>query len=407
MQTLQFSLHDVPLGVLTNLPGDRNIWAFDPDYIALKDRPTLGLAFEDVYGHLIDRPIQAQLRLPPYFSNLLPEGPMRDFLARRAGVNPNKEFDLLKELAPDLPGAVQLCTSHSRERIEATKPDSGIVLHDLASSAYHFSLAGIQLKFSGTLVGRERLTVAADGLNGAWIVKLPSPGFYELPEHEFVMMELARRIGIDVPETALLSLEAIQGLPSDLGCAHGSCAYVVRRFDRLPNGARVHMEDFAQIFGVYPEQKYQAANYRNIAEVLFCVAGESALQEFVRRLVFMVLIGNGDMHLKNWSVIYPDQRHATLAPAYDFISTICYLPHDRLALNFAGSKDFCAFSLGSLKRWASKARLPESLVVDVAASTIRDFAQAWPAVHELHLNKAAIAAIEAHCARIPLWRSIL
>ena len=56
--------------------------------------------------------------------------------------------------------------------------------------------------------------------------------------------------------------------------------------------------------------------------------------EFLRRFVFNALIGNADMHLKNWSLIYPDRRAAMLAPAYDFVSTIAYLPDDRLALTF-------------------------------------------------------------------------
>jgi len=402
IHSLQFSLHNVPLGSLTNLPGDRNIWTFDPRYIAMQRRPTLGLAFEDIYGGLIDRPLQAQLRLPPYFSNLLPEGPMRDFLARRAGVNPQKEFFLLKALAQDLPGALQLCVQQDDPAASTMDLSSG---PQLPALGYHFSLAGVQLKFSGTLTAHDRITIAADGANGAWIIKLPSAAYPGVPENEFAMMELARQIGIDVPETVLLPLSAIHGLPADLPFAHESRVYAIRRFDRLCDGSRVHIEDFAQVFGVYAEKKYQAANYQNIAEVVFCACGEAAVTEFIRRLVFSVLIGNGDMHLKNWSIIYPDQHHAALAPAYDFVSTICYLPQDKLALNLAGSKEFYAFSLEQLKRWASKARLPESLVIDAAENAMLAFAKAWPLVYDLGLNSAAIRTIEAHLLKIPLWRA--
>lgn len=48
-----------------------------------------------------------------------------------------------------------------------------------------------------------------------------------------------------------------------------------------------------------------------------------------------VLIGNGDMHLKNWSFTYRARRHAGLSPAYDFVSTLTYLPGDRSALAFS------------------------------------------------------------------------
>ena len=62
------------------------------------------------------------------------------------------------------------------------------------------------------------------------------------------------------------------------------------------------------------------------------------MPEFVRRLVFSVLIGNGDMHLKNWSLLYPDGRTPLLSPAYDFVSTVPYIPGDSLALSFGGAK---------------------------------------------------------------------
>mgnify|MGYP006429708259 CR=1 FL=1 len=66
------------------------------------------------------------------------------------------------------------------------------------------------------------------------------------------------------------------------------------RFDRTRDGARVHVEDFAQVFGVLPDAKYGRASYRNVAEVLGIETSEADVAEFVRRLVFNVLIGNQD-----------------------------------------------------------------------------------------------------------------
>ena len=92
------------------------------------------------------------------------------------------------------------------------------------------------------------------------------------------------------------------------------------------------MEDFAQVFAA--ADKYDSKiNYQSIANVIWQEIGLDAVLEYVRRLVHMVLIGNADMHLKNWSLIYPDGVHAKLAPAYDLVSTIVYadiaktLPH--------------------------------------------------------------------------------
>ncbi|WP_244511265.1 HipA domain-containing protein [Vreelandella arcis] len=90
---------------------------------------------------------------------------------------------------------------------------------------------------------------------------------------------------------------------------HGSC-FVIERFDRLSDGSAVHIEDFTQVFDVYAEQKYKTATLRNIAQVLAAETSDADIAEFIRRLVFCVLTGNGDMHMKNWSLIYPDRRNA-------------------------------------------------------------------------------------------------
>jgi len=74
------------------------------------------------------------------------------------------------------------------------------------------------------------------------------------------------------------------------------------------------MEDFAQVFGEFPNDKYKRHSYTNIAAVLWAEIGEDAILEFVRRLVFSVLIGNADMHLKNWSS-FIQPPHARLSRA--------------------------------------------------------------------------------------------
>src|SRR5690606_7027225 len=139
-----------------------------------------------------------------------------------------------------------------------------------------------------------------------------------------------------------------EGLP--LGVTRirpGSC-YAVRRFDRSATG-RIHIEDFAQVFNVYPENKYDRFNYESIANVIAQTCGEQSLREFVRRLVFMVVSGNADMHLKNWSLRY--QPGAALSPAYDFVATVVYPDVKReLALNLSKSKNFEAVDIGHFER---------------------------------------------------------
>ncbi|MBV9992558.1 MAG: type II toxin-antitoxin system HipA family toxin [Alphaproteobacteria bacterium] len=391
-------LHDRRIGTLTNLPGERVLFAFDESYIGDAARPTLSLSFKDRFGQIIADIAPTRVRLPSFFSNLLPEGAMREYLARQAGVASEREFFLLWALGRDLPGALKI-GGGGPPRPEDVKPRRRPAGN---GDTLRFSLAGVQLKFSAVKEAGGGLTVPAEGVGGSWIVKLPSTVHAGVPENEFTMMKLARRIGIDVPETALVKLAKIAGLPEGVEIA-GRNAFAIRRFDRGPAGA-VHMEDFAQVFGVYPEQKYRKASYRSIAKVLWIETGENGVEEFVRRLVFTALIGNGDMHLKNWSLVYPDGRRAALSPAYDFVSTIAYIRNDALALNFTDSKEFASLTIDEFVRFAAKAGLPEKLTLDTARETVSRFREAWRKRGDL-VPPPVEKAIAAHLKALPLWQS--
>lgn len=76
------------------------------------------------------------------------------------------------------------------------------------------------------------------------------------------------------------------------------------------------------------------------------------------------------MHLKNWSLVYPDRRTPRLSPAYDFVSTIAYIDDDEAALKFVRTRRFDQFSRNELSYLAAKARLPEKSVLAVARDTV-------------------------------------
>ena len=158
----------------------------------------------------------------------------------------------------------------------------------------------MQLKFSTIGESRQGLTIPALGVGGSWIVKLPSREYEGVPENEYSMMTLARHIGMDVPAIDLVDVSSIQNLPPEIKPLEGK-AFITKRFDRLKDGSAVHIEDFGQIFGIYPRDKYKKANYANIAEVIAAEGAADDAAEFIRRLTFDVLIGNADMHVKNWS----------------------------------------------------------------------------------------------------------
>lgn len=404
VSTLNVLLYGEPIATITNVGNDRTLFAFMDSYIHDESRPVLGLGFKDALGGLLTNFKPTQTKLTPFFSNLLPEETMRHYLAERAGVNPAREFFLLWVLGQDLAGAITVEPADG----EALPPNVHQDIDDETKIdvPMRFSLAGVQLKFSAVQQANGGLTIPATGQGGSWIVKLPSSRFDAVPENEYSMMELARMLGMDVPETQLLPINQIANIPDGIGkfgdAFKNAQAFVIKRFDRAGDQA-VHIEDFAQVFGVYPQDKYKKASMRNIAQVIGIEGQDEDIAEFTRRLVFNTLIGNADMHLKNWSVIYKDKRTASIAPAYDFVSTIPYIPDDSASLKVSRSKKFSDFTLDELSHLAAKAMLPEKLVLDTAKQTVAGFHEIW-AKEKAHLpvTKSTIEAIETHLRSIPL-----
>jgi serine/threonine-protein kinase HipA len=186
-------------------------------------------------------------------------------------------------------------------------------------------------------------------------------------------------------------------------CQKPSARLAVRRFDRRDDGGRIHIEDFAQVFNLYPDDKDRKASYSNIARVLWAEAGEAAAAEFVRRLVFAVLIGNGDAHLKNWSLLYPDGRTPTLAPAYDLVPTVAFLPHQQLALSLGGTRNFDEVDRDRLRGFAERAGLPVRAVWKTARETVQAVRDVWPRHEPLRMLPDKIrVAVERHMKTIGL-----
>ena len=401
---LDILLHDRLIAKLTHLPGDRNLFTFERDYIDDSERAILSLSFKDTYGALITDFKTTRTRLPPFFANLLPEGHMREYLASQANINQQREFYLLAALGKDLPGALKVRSAASTGLDLARNEDLDEVNElDKEKEVLRFSLAGVQLKFSAIWETEGGLTIPVDGVGGSWIVKLPSSIYAGVPENEYVMMELARQFGMDVPETALVSIDQIHGIPKGVG-TRTNHAFITKRFDRTENGEGVHIEDFAQVFGLYPEKKYQSASYGNIAQVIWAEVGEEGIIEFIRRFVFNALIGNGDMHLKNWSLIYQDKKHAALAPAYDFVSTIPYIPKDQLALNFVDSKAFQSLTYDQFRRFVKKTGLPETIVLETVRESVIRFKQLWKSIHDFPIDKEIVSVINKHLESIPIYK---
>ena len=96
--TLAVNLGERRIGIIHRLAGDRHLFAFEQDYVDDANRPTLSLTYRGQTGGLVTAVRAVSRRLPPFFSNLLPEGHLREYLANKAGVKPEREFFLLAAL---------------------------------------------------------------------------------------------------------------------------------------------------------------------------------------------------------------------------------------------------------------------------------------------------------------------
>ncbi len=397
-RVLSVLLGDLPVGRLTLSASDGSDFRLLESYRQAYPRPVLGQTFLDDPNHVWS----TRARVPPWFSNLLPEGPLRELIAKQAGVPATREFFLLRHLGEDLPGGVRIIRDDAEVGAPEDKEELAEHAGGEATDAWHFSLAGVQLKFSARRSERG-LTIPATGRGGDWIVKLSDARFRHVPQIEYATMRWAGASGIAIPEMDLVPIADMTGLPSSYGDFVDPLGLAIRRFDRPAPDTRVHMEDFAQILSLYPEEKYRKYNYETLAKLIGALGAEGDLAEYVRRLVFMVASGNGDMHHKNWSLIYPDGLKARLSPAYDLVSTIQYHPNDTLALNLGGSKRWEDVTEETFRGMARKVGVEGGLMafwVDQARTAILD---AWQNNrNDFGYDAEARKNIERHFTRVPL-----
>lgn len=207
-------------------------------------------------------------------------------------------------------------------------------INDLAqvTVANSTTVTGVQSKLSIDLQqdntgGPQRLTIV--GLMGRYILKPQTERFERLPEIEDLSMHLAEIAKIPtVPHTLIRFVD-------------GELNYITRRIDRTDDGQKLPMEDMCQLSGKLTEQKYQGS-YELIAKIIEQYSSLPQLDKinYWQQVVFSWIIGNTDMHLKNFSLYSPRTDHYVLSPTYDQVSTKIVMPEDteEMALSLNGFK---------------------------------------------------------------------
>lgn len=194
------------------------------------------------------------------------------------------------------------------------------------------TLTGVQTKLSLDIAndadGRPA-HLAIVGLWGRYILKPPTPLYPHLPELEDLTMHLARLARVSVVPHSLIRF------------ADGELCYITRRIDRTPTGRKLAMEDMCQLTERLTEQKYKGS-YEQIAKAIrrFSAIPLLDVANFWELVVFSWIVGNADMHLKNFSLYSPRPAEFVLAPAYDLLATAIVMPDDteELALTLNAKK---------------------------------------------------------------------
>ena len=201
----------------------------------------------------------------------------------------------LRLLSPKLEELLDLPFSAEEQRREA-------VLR-----AGRLSIPGVQPKLSARLrVSAGTMELVDRG--GRFILKPQHSTFPQLPENEDLTMKMAALVGIEVPLHGLLYSK------------DRTLTYFIKRFDRPARGEKLATEDFAQLAGLERETKYDYSIERLIGLLDFCTFAQVERARLFPRILFSYLVGNEDMHLKNFSLVTRSGK-TELAPAYDFLST--------------------------------------------------------------------------------------
>jgi len=312
-------------GVLRQEPGERISFTYDARYLDTESPAiahTLPLRPESFIS---------QSGLPPFFDNLVAEGWLEDVQTRLIGKHRVSRFELLLAFGQDCAGAVSVVDPEPRER-GIVPPDDPMAFAIMAGRA---SLSGIQPKLAlcerdGTLHPTRTNELSTH------IAKFPSPRHDDLVTNEY-LATLAFKALMPDDDIVHLHIGELDGFDAP--------ALIIKRFDRTDEGQRIHFEEFNQLLGFPSESKYDGSHKDMagfIRQIPACLPVE--VYRLYRRILAGLLLGNTDMHLKNFAMFHTASG-LRLTPAYDIVAAALY-GYKTIALSIDGSGNI---PIGDLK----------------------------------------------------------
>jgi serine/threonine-protein kinase HipA len=313
-------------GELRQEPGGRCVFTYDSTYLEA-GHPSIAFKLpRQAPSHVCEQ------GLHPFFDNLVAEGWLRNAQARALKVNPDNRFALLLAFGHDCAGAVSVIDPAPTTE-PSIDPGDPTAMAALTSRA---SLSGVQPKLLAVKEGRSYRPARRDETS-AFIAKLPSGALRDIVENEYLTTVACRALLPDdeIAESEVAKLEGVN-----------EQALLVKRFDRLPSGAKRHFEEFNQLLGKRSGDDKYDASYDDMAKFVLKTPGCTPVDAWrlFRRVLVCFLTGNTDAHLKNFAMFHTSDG-LRLTPAYDLLAAALYPEYRQIALAVGNAANL---ELGSL-----------------------------------------------------------
>ncbi len=310
----------------------------------------------------------------PFFANLLPEGEIRELIAKQFRISEQNAYALLEKIGGECAGAVSILPRGSQ-------PIDRSGYRELDEEAFHkmlaelpmrpllagekgirLSLAGAQNKLPVYIDDEDKIYIATGNSPSTHILKPAIPRLEETVVNEAFCMTLAWRMQIPVADVVIRKNQ--------------DTILVVTRYDRerKKDGTvvRLHQEDFCQALGILPEQKYESEGGPSL-ERCFSLLKEHSIRPAADQrallgwVIFNVLVGNADAHAKNISILFTD-KGPRLAPFYDLLSTQVYPTlADKFAMKIGGENRARWLHTRNWERFADAVSLKRRYVLNMVS----------------------------------------
>jgi serine/threonine-protein kinase HipA len=302
------------------------------------------------------------VNLHPFFAGLLPEGIRLKALKSSLKTSEDDLFTMLLALGEESIGDV--CVEDSKgnvdqERFSPVTLESAdftelldqSIAPSLVRAAADIGVPGVMPKLSASMI---TFPVRVKNKKNEYILKLQPREYPKLIENEYIFMNMAKACGLPTADVAIVQ------------DSKGQSGLLVTRFDRYYDKTtksikKIHQEDACQILGVYPHDKYRVT-IKDICEGVahFATAPIVEIKKIIELYLFSYIIGNGDLHGKNISLLEnPSTGAFELSPCYDLLSTIPYGDR-RMAVPMVGRDD--KFRMSDFITIANQFEIPEKAI---------------------------------------------